>query len=85
MSLIFYDCIEYKSYDDTPHRIAELEEAHDLLLRVLLKDGFCIAIFRFGAVALPEEMEPRLCEMVGKEVCCLRLDGKIYIREVNDA
>jgi len=85
VSLIFYDCIEYKSYDDTPHRIAELEEAHDLLLRVLLKDGFCIAIFRFGAVALPEEMEPRLCEMVGKEVCCLRLDGKIYIREVNDA
>ena len=67
------------------HRLQELEEARDRLLRTFLNDGFCIAIFRFGAVALPEEMEPRLCEMVGKEVCCLRLDGKIYIREVNDA
>lgn len=85
MSLIFYDCIEYKSYDDTPHRIAELEEAHDLLLRVLLKGDFCIAVFRFGAVALPEELEPQLRELVGKEVCCLRLDGKYHLRAVDDA
>ncbi len=82
MSLIFYDCIEYKSYDDTPRRLADGEEARDLLLRVFLKDGFCIAVFRFGAVALPEEMEPQLREMVGKEVCCLRLDGRYHVREV---
>jgi hypothetical protein len=31
---------------------------------------------------LPEEMEPRLCEMVGKEVCCLRLDGRYHVRAV---
>ena len=85
MSLIFYDCIEYKSYDDTPHRIAELEEAHDLLLRVFLKDGFCIAVFRFGAVALPEEMEPKLAPLMGKEVAVLRLDGKYHVRAVDDA
>ena len=82
MSLIFYDCIEYKSYDDTPHRIAELEEAHDLLLRVLLKGDFCIAVFRFGAVALPEELEPQLRELVGREIAVLRLDGRYYLREV---
>jgi hypothetical protein len=82
VSLIFYDCIEYKSYDDTPHRIAELEEAHDLLLRVLLKDGFCIAIFRFGAVALPDELEPQLRALVGHEIAILRLSGRYYIREV---
>ncbi len=64
-----------------PRRLQELEEAHDKLLRVFLKNGFCIAIFRFGAVALPEEMEPKLREMVGKEVCCLRLDGRYHIRE----
>ena len=64
-------------------RLHELEEARDLLLRIFLKDGFCIAIFRFGAVALPEEMEPQLREMVGKEVCCLRLDGRYHIRAVD--
>lgn len=41
-----------------------------------------MAVFRFGAVTLPEEMEPKLREMVGKEVCCLRLDGRYNIREV---
>ena len=81
MSLIFYDCIEYKSYDDTLYRLANCEEARDLLLRVFLKDGFCIAIFRFGAVALPEEMEPKLAGLVGRETAILRLDGKYYIRE----
>lgn len=63
------------------HRLRELEEARDLLLRVFLKDGFCIAIFRFGAVALPEEMEPQLRELVGRETAILRLDGRYHIRE----
>ncbi|KUG18724.1 hypothetical protein ASZ90_011576 [hydrocarbon metagenome] len=65
------------------HRLQELEEARDRLLRTFLKDGFCIAIFRFGAVALPEEMEPKLAGMVGHEVACLRLDGKYHLRSVD--
>ena len=65
------------------HRLQELEEARDRLLRTFLKDGFCIAIFRFGAVALPEEMEPKLAGMVGHEVACLRLDGKYHVRAVD--
>ena len=85
-----YDCITFKLFyknnrDAEAHRLQELEEAHDELLRVFLKDGFCIAVFRFGAVALPEEMEPKLREMVGKMVCVLRLDGKYHLRAVDDA
>ena len=76
------DHIGFKPCDGSPHHLQELEEAHDELLRVFLKDGFCIAIFRFGAVALPEEMETKLREMVGREVACLRLGGKYHIREV---
>ena len=67
------------------HRLQELEEARDRLLRTFLKDGFCIAIFRFGAVALPEEMEPKLREMVGKEIGILRLDDKYHVRTACDA
>ena len=64
-----------------PRRLAEREEARDLLLRVFLKDGFCIAVFRFGAVAFPEELEPRLRGMVGQTVAVLRLDG-YHVRAV---
>jgi hypothetical protein len=65
-----------------PRRLADCWEARDFLLKTFLKDGFCIAIFRFGAVALPEMLEPTLREMVGKEVCCLRLDGRYHLRAV---
>jgi hypothetical protein len=74
-------CSDLKLSAQSPHRLADYEEARDLLLRVFLKDGFCIAIFRFGAVALPEETESQLRDLVGKEACCLRLDGRYYIRE----
>ncbi len=80
-----YSVNPYKSILEAPRRLADCEEARDLLLRVFVRDDFCIAIFRFGAVALPEEMEPKLRELVGKEVCCLRLDGKYYIREAGHA
>ena len=84
-----YACMEFKPFyknnrdAEAPHRLQELEEARDRLLRTFLKDGFCIAIFRFGAVALPEEMEPKLAGMVGHEVACLRLDGKYHLRSVD--
>ena len=78
-----YSVTPYKSILEAPHRLADCEEARDQLLRVFLKDGFCIAIFRFGAVALPEEMEPQLREMVGHEVAVLRLGG-YHVRAVDD-
>jgi hypothetical protein len=51
-------------------------------MNVFIKDGFCIAVFRFGAVALPEELEPQLKKLEGKGAACLRLGHKYYIREV---
>lgn len=69
--------------ESTPWRLAECEEARDLLLQVFLKDGHCTAVFKFGAVALPPELEPRLLKMVGKGCAVLRLDG-YHIREVPD-
>ncbi|MFZ3133115.1 MAG: hypothetical protein WBH08_03805 [Methanothrix sp.] len=76
------DVLKYKPSHEAPPRLQELEEARDQLLRIFLKDGFCIAVFRFGAVALPEETEGQLRELIGKEVGCLRLDGRYYLREV---
>ncbi|MFZ3093261.1 MAG: hypothetical protein WA127_05525 [Methanothrix sp.] len=75
-------CSDLKLSAQSPHRLADYEEARDLLLRVFLKDGFCIAIFRFGAVALPDELEPQLRALVGHEIAILRLSGRYYIREV---
>lgn len=73
---------EYKPLHEAPRRLRELEEARDLLLNISLKEVFCIAIFRFGAVALPGELEPQLRELVGREIAILRLDGRYYLREV---
>lgn len=78
----YHSTSEMKNLSEpSPRPLPDCYEARDLLLRTFMKDGFCIAVFRFGAVALPEDLEPRLREMVGKEVCCLRLDHKYYIRE----
>mgnify|MGYP007012348520 CR=1 FL=1 len=85
MSLIFYDCIEYKSYDDTHHRLQELEEARGQLLRVFEAEGQAVATFAWGTVSFPGEMIDVLREMVGKMVCVLRLDGKYHLRAVDDA
>ena len=65
-----------------PRHLADGDEARDVLLDVFLKDGFAVAGFMFGAVAFPEELEPTLREMIGREVACLRLDGKFHVREV---
>jgi hypothetical protein len=63
--------------------LPDLHEARGFLQRVFLRDGFCIAAFDFGEIALPGELEPQLEELAGKGVACLRLDHKYYIREVD--
>lgn len=65
-----------------PRRLAELEEARDRLLRVFLKDGYCIAVFKFGACALPAELEPKLLELVGQKCAILRIDGRFLVRDL---
>lgn len=81
--MVYYPCSEHKSLSPSePRRLADCQEARDLLLKTFLKDGFCIAVFKFGAVALPEELEPQLAALVGKQCVILRLENKFYVREV---
>lgn len=65
-----------------PRSLAELEEARDHLLRVFLKDGYCITVFKFGACALPVELEPKLQELVGRKCAILRIDGHFLVRDL---
>ena len=65
-----------------PRRQMELEESRGNLLRVFEADGQCIAVYPWGAVSIPGEMIEKLRALVGREVACLRLDGKYHIREV---
>lgn len=64
-----------------PRPLPDGHEARDLLNDVLVKDGLCIAVFKFGPVALPPELEPKLRELVGRETAVLRLDG-YHVRAV---
>jgi len=77
-----YACFEFKPIAEPQHRLQELEEARGRLLSVFCRDGVAVAGFAWGAVALPEELEPLLCGLVGKEVAVLRLGGRFHIREV---
>lgn len=77
------DTIEYKSFHESPRRLGELEELRYVLLGVRCEDGQCIANFPNGEFIFPEEMRDGLRELVGREIACLRLDGKIYIRVVD--
>jgi len=65
-----------------PRRLAELEEARGQLLSVFCRDGFAVGSFSWGAVAFPEELEPRLRELIWQEIGILRLDGHYHVRMV---
>ena len=81
--MVYYPCSEHKSLSPSEARpLPELHEARDLLLNTFLKDGFCIAVFNFGAVAVAEELEPKLRELIGQEIGILRLDGCYHVRAV---
>lgn len=62
--------------------LPELHEARGQLLSVFRRNGFAVVSFAWGCCAVAEELEPKLRELVGKEVACLRLDGKYYCRAV---
>ena len=80
---MYYNTIEYKSFYESPRRLAELEEQRHILLGIRTEDGQCIAKFPNGEFALPLEMRDALEPLVGHEVACLRLGGKIYIRRLD--
>jgi len=79
--MVFYTCSEFKNISEPgPHRLQELEEARDVLLGVSESEGYCIAVFRFGAVALSLDLTDRLREMIGKRCAILRFDGSYRVR-----
>ncbi len=65
-----------------PRRLSELDEARGLLQEVSCRDGLTVAVFSWGSVALPPELEPKLAGGVGHEIAILRLDGRYHIRVV---
>ena len=77
------DFQRFKPSDGSPRRLGELDELRHVLLGVRCEDGQCIANFPNGEFIFPEEMRDGLRELVGREIACLRLDGKIYIRVVD--
>jgi hypothetical protein len=68
--------------ESEPRRLPECSEARGTLLSVFFKDGFAIATFAWGAVSFPEELEPKLRELIGQECAILRLDGNYHCRAV---
>ncbi|OPX73960.1 MAG: hypothetical protein A4E48_02354 [Methanosaeta sp. PtaU1.Bin060] len=81
---MFYNCNEFKPISDPePHHPQNLDEVRGIPLRVYVKDGFCIAVFAWGAISLPSELEARLRELVGHNIACLRFDGKFHIRDLD--
>ena len=78
---MYYNTIEYKSFYESPRRLAELEEQRHILLGIRTEDGQCIAKFSNGEFIFPEEMREKLEPLVGKTVAILRLNG-YHIREV---
>lgn len=77
---MYYNTIEYKSFYESPRRLGDCEEAMGKLIRIFEAEGHTVAAFEWGAISLPLDLRERLVGMVGHEIACLRLDGKIYIR-----
>ena len=76
-----YAVSEFKLISDSPRRLREFEEARGFLESVSCRDGFMVAVFSWGSIALPEELEPKLREYVGRLCTILRLDGRHHVRE----
>lgn len=74
-------CSNLSFSEPEPHHQQNLEEAMGILLQLLLKNGFCIAVFAWGAVSLPPEMEPRLRDLIGRKISILKYEGKYLIRD----
>lgn len=84
-TMVFYSCAEFKCISNPElHREREFEESRGVLLRIHESEGFCIAVFAWGAVSLPKEMAERLRELIGKRVSILRLEG-YHVRDLSEA
>jgi hypothetical protein len=64
------------------HLQKELEVSRGILLRVREVQGFSIAVFNWGAVAFPPEMEEQLRKLIGRKIAILKLDGRFHVRDL---
>lgn len=65
-----------KSLPSDAHRLQqELSEARGVLQDVYNDGDRCIAVFEWGSVAEPLELEQKLREFLGRKIGILRLDG----------
>jgi hypothetical protein len=68
--------------ESEPRRLPELHEARGTLLSIFCRDGFAVATFAWGSVSFPEELEPKLRDLIGRKCAILRLDGNYHCRAV---
>lgn len=60
---------------NAPRFLQEYEESRGHLRDAFVKDGYCVAVFDWGAVALSSDLEQELRTLVGHKVGILRIDG----------
>ena len=65
-----------------PRRLAELEEARGLLECVSCRDGYALASFKWGSVALPGELREMLGGMARRNIAILRLENRYLVRDL---
>ena len=63
--------------------LLDLEESRDVLIKVSVVQGYCIATFRFGAVSLLPEMEEQLRGLIGRKCAILRIDNRFLVRDLD--
>ena len=75
----------YKDFYANPKHLNELDEARGKLISIAEVEGQTVAAFKWGSIALPDEMFKELGGFVGEVVAVLRLDGRYHARRVEDA
>lgn len=70
-----YSCQEYKPLKSEIRRPMDLEEAVGTLLQVIVRAGFAVAVFAWGTIALPQELQDKLCGLIGKRIGILHCSG----------
>jgi hypothetical protein len=75
-------CSDLKLSAQSPHRLADCEEARGQLLRIFEAEGQCIATFAWGCCSFPAELREELEPLVGHDIAVLRL-GKYHFQVVD--
>ena len=58
-----------------PCHLSERQEAVGVLVDILEKESFAVAVFSWGSISLPLELATELRELRGKKIAILHLEG----------